>query len=146
MAPSSHPKLVLLICLLLLLLLTHICAAEAQLDDPSSLNLIFEAMDQYWPSSSSSSAAVSHEFDDEPESDDGDGDGDGDGEYGTTRTRRSLLWGAFHFYISYAALSANRIPCPPRSGRSYYTYNCYRARGPVRPYYRGCSAITRCRR
>lgn len=29
-----------------------------------------------------------------------------------------------HYYISYEALSANRIPCPPRSGRSYYTNNC----------------------
>lgn len=25
-----------------------------------------------------------------------------------------------HYYISYLALSADRIPCPPRSGRSYY--------------------------
>ncbi|KAL3813623.1 hypothetical protein ACJIZ3_014891 [Penstemon smallii] len=60
---------------------------------------------------------------------------------------RSLLWGrAFHYYISYGALLANRVPCPPRSGRSYYTHNCYGARGPVHPYTRGCSAITRCRR
>ncbi|EPS62369.1 hypothetical protein M569_12424, partial [Genlisea aurea] len=59
---------------------------------------------------------------------------------------RSLYWkGLFHYYISYGALSANRIPCPPRSGRSYYTHNCYRARGPVHPYSRGCSAITHCR-
>ncbi|EPS62454.1 hypothetical protein M569_12337, partial [Genlisea aurea] len=61
--------------------------------------------------------------------------------------RRSLYWkGLFHYYISYGALSANRIPCPPRSGRSYYTHNCYRARGSVHPYSRGCSAITHCRR
>ncbi|GAB2227336.1 hypothetical protein Droror1_Dr00009154 [Drosera rotundifolia] len=59
---------------------------------------------------------------------------------------RSLLWGTLHYYISYAALSANRIPCPARSGRSYYTVNCYKESGPVRPYNRGCSAITRCRR
>ncbi|KAL2512670.1 Protein RALF-like 34 [Abeliophyllum distichum] len=62
--------------------------------------------------------------------------------------RRSLYWksrASKHYYISYGALSANRIPCPPRSGRSYYTHNCYRARGPVHPYTRGCSAITRCR-
>lgn len=51
-----------------------------------------------------------------------------------------------HYYISYAALSANRVPCPPRSGRSYYTRNCYRATGPVRPYHRPCTAITRCLR
>ncbi|GLJ12127.1 hypothetical protein SUGI_0184890 [Cryptomeria japonica] len=50
------------------------------------------------------------------------------------------------YYISYGALAANRVPCSPRSGRSYYTRNCHRARGPVNPYHRGCSAITRCRR
>lgn len=50
------------------------------------------------------------------------------------------------YYISYAALSANRVPCPPRSGRSYYTRNCYKATGPVRPYHRPCTAITRCLR
>lgn len=51
-----------------------------------------------------------------------------------------------HYYISYEALSANRIPCPPRSGRSYYTNNCQKTSRPVNPYSRGCSAITRCRR
>ncbi|GLJ32969.1 hypothetical protein SUGI_0663900 [Cryptomeria japonica] len=51
-----------------------------------------------------------------------------------------------HYYISYGALAANRVPCPPRSGRSYYTPNCYKASGPVRPYHRGCSAVTRCYR
>ncbi|KAL3039216.1 hypothetical protein AAZX31_01G173800 [Glycine max] len=61
-------------------------------------------------------------------------------------SRRSLFWRRMKYYISYGALSANRIPCPPRSGRSYYTHNCYRARGPVHPYSRGCSVITRCRR
>ncbi|KAJ9564281.1 hypothetical protein OSB04_000247 [Centaurea solstitialis] len=60
--------------------------------------------------------------------------------------RRSLFWRRMRYYISYGALSANRVPCPPRSGRSYYTHNCWRARGPVRPYFRGCSTITRCRR
>ncbi|KAL1564801.1 Protein RALF-like 34 [Salvia divinorum] len=63
-----------------------------------------------------------------------------------TGERRSLYWHAKRYYISYGALSANRVPCPPRSGRSYYTHNCFRARGPVHPYTRGCSAITRCRR
>ncbi|XP_047947043.1 protein RALF-like 34 [Salvia hispanica] len=63
-----------------------------------------------------------------------------------TGERRSLYWHAKKYYISYGALSANRVPCPPRSGRSYYTHNCFRARGPVHPYTRGCSAITRCRR
>ncbi|XWS29836.1 hypothetical protein CRYUN_Cryun24cG0064000 [Craigia yunnanensis] len=49
------------------------------------------------------------------------------------------------YYISYGALSANRILCPPRSGRSYYTHNCFKAHGPLHPYTRGCSRITRCR-
>lgn len=57
--------------------------------------------------------------------------------------RRSLY--RKHYYISYGALSANRILCPPRSGRSYYTNNCHKARGPANPYTRGCSAITHCR-
>ncbi|KAK6245227.1 hypothetical protein SCA6_008317 [Theobroma cacao] len=61
-------------------------------------------------------------------------------------TRRSLYWKRMHYYISYGALSANRIPCPPRSGRSYYTHNCFKAREPANPYTRGCSRITRCRR
>ncbi|XP_009112356.1 protein RALF-like 34 [Brassica rapa] len=60
--------------------------------------------------------------------------------------RRSLYWKRRRYYISYGALSANRVPCPPRSGRSYYTHNCFRARGQVHPYSRGCSSITRCRR
>ncbi|KAK1439000.1 hypothetical protein QVD17_04815 [Tagetes erecta] len=59
---------------------------------------------------------------------------------------RSLLWWRMRYYISYGALSANRVPCPPRSGRSYYTQNCWKATGPVHPYSRGCSTITRCRR
>ncbi|CAK9234160.1 unnamed protein product [Sphagnum troendelagicum] len=49
-------------------------------------------------------------------------------------------------YISYGSLSADRIPCPAGSGRSYYTNNCYAADGPVTPYTRGCSAITLCAR
>ncbi|KAM7264160.1 hypothetical protein ACFE04_001843 [Oxalis oulophora] len=60
--------------------------------------------------------------------------------------RRSLFWHKTKYYISYGALAANRIPCPPRSGRSYYTNNCFSAHGPAHPYTRGCSRITRCRR
>ncbi|KAI3947726.1 hypothetical protein MKX01_034391 [Papaver californicum] len=61
--------------------------------------------------------------------------------------RRALYTRQKHvYYISYGALSANRVPCPPRSGRSYYTNNCYNARQPAQPYSRGCSKITRCRR
>ncbi|XP_021714317.1 protein RALF-like 34 [Chenopodium quinoa] len=61
-------------------------------------------------------------------------------------SRRSLYWKRKVYYISYGALSANRVPCPPRSGRSYYTHNCFAAHGPANPYSRGCSCITRCRR
>lgn len=50
------------------------------------------------------------------------------------------------YFISYSALSASRTSCPPRSGRSYYTRNCNSASGPVRPYSRGCSTISRCAR
>ncbi|KAJ8772873.1 hypothetical protein K2173_028050 [Erythroxylum novogranatense] len=61
--------------------------------------------------------------------------------------RRSLYWrSAVHYYISYGALSANRVPCPPRSGRSYYTHDCHKARTPANPYNRGCSCISHCRR
>ncbi|KAG5241426.1 protein RALF [Salix suchowensis] len=59
---------------------------------------------------------------------------------------RSLLWRRTHYYISYGALSADRIPCPARSGRSYYSHNCFKSKIPVNPYSRGCSRITRCRR
>ncbi|KAK6803527.1 hypothetical protein RDI58_001311 [Solanum bulbocastanum] len=44
-------------------------------------------------------------------------------------------------YISYGALSSNRVPCS-RRGASYY--NC-RPGAQANPYQRGCSAITRCR-
>ncbi|KAB2023463.1 hypothetical protein ERO13_D06G017900v2 [Gossypium hirsutum] len=60
--------------------------------------------------------------------------------------RRSLYRKHIRYYISYGALSANRIPCPTRSGRSYYTPDCFKARKAVNPYTRGCSRITRCRR
>ncbi|CAM6125285.1 unnamed protein product [Calypogeia fissa] len=59
-------------------------------------------------------------------------------------TRRVLA--SSNGYIGYGALTAGRTPCPPQSGRSYYTPNCRSATGPVRPYQRGCSAITRCAR
>ncbi|KAF7851778.1 hypothetical protein BT93_L2636 [Corymbia citriodora subsp. variegata] len=59
--------------------------------------------------------------------------------------RQSLFWRTIvRYYISYGALSANRVLCLPRLGRSYYTHNCLKARGPVHPYSRGCSSITRC--
>ncbi|KAK9053244.1 hypothetical protein SSX86_029876 [Deinandra increscens subsp. villosa] len=83
-------------------------------------------------------------YDDDVDAIDG---GDDDNDEGLTVSgRRSVLWRRMRYYISYGALSANRVPCPPRSGRSYYTRNCWRATGPVHPYYRGCSTIARCRR
>ncbi|KAK1405752.1 Rapid ALkalinization Factor [Heracleum sosnowskyi] len=86
-----------------------------------------------WPSATSGYAGVELELDEDQE------------ETGMIE-RRSLYWRSMHYYISYGALSANRIPCPARSGRSYYTHNCHSATGPAHPYTRGCSAITRCRR
>lgn len=70
---------------------------------------------------------------------------------GSVSGGRSLLWERIYrrrsrYYISYGVLMANKIPCPPRSGRSYYTHNCYKHKHPANPYTRGCSAITRCRR
>ncbi|XVF64081.1 hypothetical protein PTKIN_Ptkin09bG0138500 [Pterospermum kingtungense] len=52
---------------------------------------------------------------------------------GSASARRSLTWKPMHNYISYGALSTNRIPCAPRSGRSYYTRNCFKTREPVNP-------------
>ncbi|CAM6109837.1 unnamed protein product [Calypogeia fissa] len=65
---------------------------------------------------------------------------------GELARRRELFSAAALLYISYGVLSAGHTPCPPRSGRSYYTPNCNSATGPVRPYRRGCSRISRCAR
>ncbi|KAK8948140.1 Protein RALF-like 34 [Platanthera guangdongensis] len=123
---------------LFLLLLIAGCFSgdvKAQLDS-GSLHLLTDSME--WPG-----AAYSFPFGPDDEEDLA-------GEPGEKGNRlRSLFWRRrYHlrYYISYGAMSANRIPCPPRSGRSYYTHNCYHARGPVCPYSRGCNAITRCRR
>ncbi|XP_072970665.1 protein RALF-like 19 [Typha angustifolia] len=134
MALPKFSSLLLLLLLLFLLSSTHNVAEE------TTFELIPNSMEQ-WPTTS---AIYSYPF--APES---DGEDEID-DYGlgdeAKSGRRSLFWRRVHYYISYSALSANRIPCPPRSGRSYYTHNCYRARGPVHPYSRGCSSITRCRR
>ncbi|KAJ0976886.1 hypothetical protein J5N97_012360 [Dioscorea zingiberensis] len=106
--------------------------AEAQMED-TSLEVMAE-----WPSATSGIYS-SYPFEGETEEDGFEGEEEKNG-------RRALFWQRVHYYISYGALSADRVPCPPRSGRSYYTHNCYHARGPVHPYSRGCSAITRCRR
>ncbi|XP_022760562.1 protein RALF-like 33 [Durio zibethinus] len=57
---------------------------------------------------------------------------------GSEITRRIL---ATTRYISYGALSRNRVPCS-RRGASYY--NCQPG-AQANPYSRGCSRITRCR-
>uniref|UniRef100_A0A5B7BCN3 Protein RALF-like 34 n=1 Tax=Davidia involucrata TaxID=16924 RepID=A0A5B7BCN3_DAVIN len=127
MAASHLPKLL----TLFLFLIAFTCSVLAQVDE-ASIQLVADALE--WPSTMTL-------YDDEFEDEDGDGDSE------VAIGRRSLFWRAMrYYYISYGALSANRIPCPPRSGRSYYTHNCYKARGPVHPYTRGCSRITRCRR
>ncbi|GAB2231710.1 hypothetical protein Droror1_Dr00010722 [Drosera rotundifolia] len=127
MSPSSLPPLLLLLSLLAL---TVAVASDSTIK---------------WPLSSSSSAMtmfLDSEANAKYSENILDLDVDDDEE-----TRRSMLyWGRVTYYISYAALAANRIPCPARSGRSYYTHNCYKASGPVRPYYRGCPAITMCRK
>ncbi|TKY70581.1 RALF 34 [Spatholobus suberectus] len=120
-----------LLALLLCIALSHEVGVRAQIEE-TSLNLMSDALE--WPTAMSL-------YDD----DDVDVDVDED-DVENGFSRRSLFWRRMKYYISYGALSANRIPCPPRSGRSYYTHNCYKARGPVHPYSRGCSVITRCRR
>ncbi|KAL6007626.1 hypothetical protein ACLOJK_033125 [Asimina triloba] len=115
-------------------LYTH--CTKAQVEDTFSLQLTMDSPLE-WPPSTANSM---YDLDGEMGSEDGD-------VYGTMMTmgeRRELYW-RMHYYISYGALSANRIPCPPRSGRSYYTHNCYKATGPAHPYIRGCSRITLCR-
>lgn len=127
-----------LIRLLIPVLITYIAVlgskVEAQADD-STLGLITDALEWQLPMSAYGAFDVTE---------DGGNDVGEDGE--DEFDRRSLFWKRMHYYISYGALSANRVPCPPRSGRSYYTHNCFRAHGIVHPYTRGCSKITRCRR
>ncbi|CAI9755786.1 unnamed protein product [Fraxinus pennsylvanica] len=115
--------------LFLLLICFQIPNATAQVDN-ASLRLMTETLEWTLPT-------ILHNESNHREEEDDD-----------ELNRRSLYWKSRaprRYYISYGALSADRIPCPPRSGRSYYTPNCHRARGPVHPYTRGCSAITRCR-
>lgn len=64
---------------------------------------------------------------------------------GELERRRRLLQSSGD-YIGYGALSGDSVPCPPQSGRSYYTPDCQSASGPVNPYTRGCSTISRCSR
>ncbi|CAI8588878.1 unnamed protein product [Vicia faba] len=125
MAFSAPLNLILPILLSLTLFTIISIHVDAQIEETTTLNLSSDVLE--WPTTMSS---LYNEED--MDSDD--------------FSRRSLFWSRVKYYISYGALAANRIPCPPRSGRSYYTHKCYEARGPVHPYTRGCSAITRCRR
>eukprot|EP00250_Pteridium_aquilinum_P012295 c20634_g1_i1 orf=174-545(+) len=58
------------------------------------------------------------------------------------RVQRLLVGVAPH--ISYGVLQADRVRCPPQSGRSYYDPDCRTATGPVNSYKRGCLTIARC--
>lgn len=117
-----------------MLLILLICISYKTVSVSSQMDTL--ASNLQWASSATSGyAGVELEVDeDEEESESGGG----------MIERRSLYWRR-HYFISYGALSANRIPCPPRSGRSYYTPHCHSATGPAHPYTRGCSVITRCR-
>lgn len=115
-----------LLCMLVVVLsLLLLCAhTESAMDwSSSSTSMVTELL-------SSSGSSSSKEQYDEIES--------------SSVTRRMLANSPF--FISYGSLSADRIPCPAGSGRSYYTNNCAAATGPARPYTRGCSAITLCAR
>ncbi|KAL3634219.1 hypothetical protein CASFOL_021273 [Castilleja foliolosa] len=127
-------KLLLISILLILLTLTNPKANAEPVEHNAGLNLglINETLNQHFQAQ----YYLDPETIEEAEDEDG-------------LPRRSLYWRApapRKYYISYGALSANRIPCPARSGRSYYTHNCYKTQAPVNPYYRGCTAVTRCRR
>ncbi|MCL7027395.1 hypothetical protein MKW94_014726 [Papaver nudicaule] len=127
---SLKPKH-LLLCFLIIFFISITSVVESHIDE-SSLGFMSDALE--WPTSNANLfQEVQESFGDEEEEE-------------TKSDRRTLFWRRVHYYISYGALSANRIPCPPRSGRSYYTHNCYKARGVAHPYSRGCSKITRCRR
>ncbi|EOX91436.1 hypothetical protein QUC31_003119 [Theobroma cacao] len=132
MASSLLSKLVFLLFITYIVLSNS--KVEAQVEE-TRLKLMRDALE--WPLSMS----LYSELNDNEEADE-----EIDDEEETGYSRRSLFWKRMRYYISYGALSANRIPCPPRSGRSYYTLNCFKAHGPVHPYTRGCSRITRCRR
>ncbi|KAI3997836.1 hypothetical protein MKX01_036306 [Papaver californicum] len=122
----------LILCFSIIFFISVITSVVESHIDESSLGFMGDALE--WPTSN---ANLYDEVD----------DGFGSEEEEVSKDdRRSLFWRRVHYYISYGALSANRIPCPPRSGRSYYTNNCYKARGIAHPYSRGCSKIAHCRR
>ncbi|KAE9466831.1 hypothetical protein C3L33_01248, partial [Rhododendron williamsianum] len=108
---SSNPP-----TLLSLLLIPLLRAPPARANaDESSIQLVTDAL-EYWPPASTMSLYDADQF---------DAGGDEVDPDGVAIGRRSLFWRSImRYYISYGALSANRIPCPARSGRSYYTHNC----------------------
>ncbi|XP_074560805.1 uncharacterized protein LOC141816994 [Curcuma longa] len=136
--------------LLLFLLLALANAGEPRAEGTSSRSLVRDSAAE-WPSSFPFAP-----FEDNDDDDDDDFELYGEEETEEEELRRKrrrrrrshpvFLPPQARYFISYAALSANRVPCPPRSGRSYYTHNCHMARGPVHPYSRDCESISRCRR
>ncbi|CAN1169045.1 Protein RALF-like 34 [Linum perenne] len=119
--------------LLTLLLLLLVCSAPA-LSSPASETVVSSGGGGMELPIAMSMYGGGGEFEEDEEDEGGEKRG------------RELYWRRWpHYYISYGALSANRVPCPPRSGRSYYTHNCFKTRTPVNPYTRGCSRIARCR-
>ncbi|GAB4848984.1 hypothetical protein Ancab_003797 [Ancistrocladus abbreviatus] len=128
---SALPKLAVL-CVFLTYISSPYGGSAHQLNETSTLNLnLVSDAEVEWPSTSNISPLFLDEIE---EVHDSDSDSDFDSDSNDPESvRRSLYWRACRYYISYGALAANRIPCPPRSGRSYYTNNCYRARGPCSP-------------
>ncbi|KAI3945262.1 hypothetical protein MKX01_035023 [Papaver californicum] len=125
----SLPKYFIL-CFSIIFFISVTSVVESHIDE-SSLGFMSDASE--WPTSN---ANLYDKID----------DGFGSKEEEVSKDDRiSLFWRRVHDYISYGALSSNRIRCPPRSRRSYYTNNCYKARGIAHPYFRGCSKLAHCR-
>ncbi|XP_042380474.1 protein RALF-like 34 [Zingiber officinale] len=140
--------------LLLFLLLALANAGEPQEEGTSSRSLVRDSVTE-WPSSFPFAHFEKNDDDDDFElygEEEEEEEEETEEELRSKRRRRRrrshpvFLPPQARYFISYAALSANRVPCPPRSGRSYYTHNCHMARGPVHPYSRDCESISRCRR
>uniref|UniRef100_A0A2P2Q6K0 Protein RALF-like 34 n=1 Tax=Rhizophora mucronata TaxID=61149 RepID=A0A2P2Q6K0_RHIMU len=148
MAASSTFQRFCLICFFFIsFVVVNTPRISAQTDETAGLKIFTDALEWPFPMAMYSGLNGDYEVDDsDSESDSEGGLIDLDGNEGDGKGRRSLYWRRFHYYISYGALSANRIPCPPRSGRSYYTRNCFRSRTRANPYTRSCSRISRCRR
>lgn len=136
MAIPSAPLMLLFLLIVFISQKNNPLVEAAQIDSDSDSGFKLTVGALQWPATASTYNGIELELDEDQE----------EGIESKIMDRRSLYWRSMPYYISYGALSANRIPCPARSGRSYYTHNCYRSSGPAHPYTRGCSAITRCRR